>query len=86
MPILTVPSSIVNAGKKAFNELTGWEFGYDMMDVWPYEDEYKPHPASTDWIEVNRNGNVYEVEFVLSSIGEGSYTSTIDLYYKGEAK
>ena len=86
MPILTVPSSIVNDGKKAFTELTGWEFGYDMMDVWPYEDEYRPHPAADDWIEINRDGNVYEVEFVLSSIGEGVPTCTMDLYYKGEAR
>ena len=86
MPILTIPSSIVNAGKKAFTELTDWEFGYDLMDVWPYQDEYRPHPAATDWIEINCEGNVYEVEFVLSSIGEGSYTSTMDLYYKGEAR
>lgn len=86
MPILTVPSSIVNAGKKAFTELEGWEFEYDLMGVWPYQDEYRPHPAETDWIEINRVDNVYEVEFILTSIGEGSYTSTIDLYYKGEAK
>ena len=86
MPILTIPSSVVNAGRKAFSELSDWEFGYDMMDVWPYQDEYRPHPAATDWIEINCNGNEYEIEFVLSSIGEGSYTSTIDLYYKGEAK
>lgn len=86
MPILIVPSSIVNAGKKPFTELTDWEFGYDMMDVWPYQDAYRPHPAAEDWIEINCEGNVYEVEFVLSSIGEGSYTSTIDLYYKGEAR
>ena len=86
MPILTVPSSIVNAGKKTFNELSGWEFGYDVMDVWPYEDAYRPHPAAEDWIEINCEGNVYEVEFVLSSIGEGMQTSTIDLYYKGEAR
>lgn len=86
MPILTVPSTIVNAGKKIFTELTDWDFGYDLMDVWPYQDEYRPHPASTDWIEINRDGDIYEIEFVLSSIGEGSYTSTMDLYYKGEAR
>jgi hypothetical protein len=86
MPILTVPSSIVNDGRKAFTDLKDWEFGYDMMDVWPYQDEYRPHPAATDWIEINRKDNVYEVEFILSSIGEGSYTSTMDLYYKGEAR
>jgi hypothetical protein len=86
MPILTVPSSIVNDGRKAFTDLKNWKFGYDMMDVWPYQDEYRPHPAATDWIEINRKDNVYEVEFILSSIGEGSYTSTMDLYYKGEAR
>ena len=86
MPILTIPSSVVNAGKKTFKELTDWEFAYDVMQSWPYTDEYKPHPADTDWIEINRAGNVYEIEFVLTSQGTGSYTGTIDVYYKGEAK
>jgi hypothetical protein len=86
MPILTLPSSVINAGKKTFNELTDWEFAYDVMQVWPFVDEYRPHPAETDWIEVNRDGNVYEIEFVLTSQGTGSQTSTIDVYYKGEAR
>ena len=86
MPILTIPASVVNAGKKTFNELTGWEFAYDLMQSWPYEDEYRPHPAETDWIYINREGNVYEIEFVLTSQGTGSYTSIIDVYYKGEAE
>lgn len=86
MPILTVPSSIVNDGRKAFTDLENWEFGYDMMEVWPYQDEYRPHPEAKDWIEINRKDNVYEVEFILSSIGEGLYKSTMDLYYKGEAR
>lgn len=86
MPILTVPSSIVNDGRKAFINLENWEFGYDMMDVWPYQDEVRPHPDATDWIEINRKDKVYEIEFFLSSIGEFSYKSTIDVYYKGEAR
>ena len=49
-------------------------------------DEYRPHPAETDWIEVNREGNVYEIEFILTSQGTGSQTSTIDVYYQGEAR
>ena len=86
MPILTIPASVVNAGKKSFNELTDWEFAYDLMQSWPFEDEYRPHPADTDWIYINRNGNVYEIEFVLTSQGTGSQTSAIDVYYKGEAR
>ena len=86
MPILTLPSSVVNAGKKTFNELSEWEFAYDLMQSWPFVDEYRPHPADTDWIEIGREGNVYEVEFVLTSQGTGSQTSTIDVYYKGEAR
>lgn len=86
MPILTVPSSIVNDGRKAFTNLENWEFGYDMMEVWPYQDEYRPHPEAKDWIEIYCKDNVYEVEFILSSIGEGLYKSTMDLYYKGEAR
>ena len=86
MPILTLPSSVVNAGKKTFNELSEWEFAYDVMQAWPFVDEYRPHPAETDWIKVNRDGNVYEIEFVLTSQGTGSQTSTIDVYYQGEAR
>lgn len=86
MPILILPSSVINAGKKAFNDLTDWEFAYDVMQSWPFVDEYRPHPADTDWIEVNRDGNVYEIEFILTSQGTGSQTSTIDVYYQGEAK
>ncbi len=86
MPILTIPSSVINAGKKTFMELDGWEFAYDVMQSWPYQDEYRPHPAETDWIEIIREGNVYEIEFVLTSQGTGTQTSEIDVYYKGEAK
>lgn len=86
MPILTLPSSVINAGKKAFNELTDWEFAYDVMQVWPFVDEYRPHPAETDWIEVNREGNVYEIEFILTSQETGIQTSKIDVYYQGEAR
>ena len=86
MPILTLPSSVINAGKKSFNELTDWEFAYDVMQSWPFMDEYRPHPADNDWIEISRDGNVYEIEFVLTSQGTGSQTSTIDVYYKGEAR
>lgn len=86
MPILTLPSSAINAGKKTFNELTDWEFAYDVMQVWPFVDEYRPYPAETDWIEVNRDGNVYEIEFILTSQETGIQTSTIDVYYQGEAR
>ena len=85
MPILTLPSSVINAGKKAFKELTDWEFAYDVMQVWPLMDEYRPHPAETDWIEINCNGNIYEIEFILTGQATGMYESTIDVYYKGEA-
>ena len=86
MPVLTVQSSIINQGKKSFTEITGWEFAFDLMQVWPYEDEYKPHPADTDWIEINHEGDTYEIEFVLSSNATGMQGSSIDVYYKGEAR
>ena len=85
MPILTIPSEIVNDGRKAFSELEGWVFEYDVMQAWPYQDEYRPHAAATDWIEIKLDGNVYEVEFVLTSLAEYMPKSTIDVYYKGEA-
>jgi hypothetical protein len=86
MPILTVPSSIINNGKKKFTELTDWKFEFVEMQVWPYEDEYRPHPAATDWIEVSKNGDTYKIEFVLSGIATGMPSCHIDAHYKGEAK
>ena len=86
MPILTLPSSVINAGKKAFNVLTDWEFAYDVMQSWPFVDEYRPHPAETDWIEINCNGNVYEIEFILTGQATDMHESKIDVYYKGEAR
>lgn len=83
MPILTIPSHIINDGKKLFKDIEGWEFAFDMMQVWPYVDDYRPAPADTDWIEVNRSGAVYEVEFILNGKATGMPASYIDLYYKG---
>ena len=86
MPILTVPSEIINGGKKLFKDIKGWEFAFDMMQVWPYEDAYRPHPDDTDWIEINHDGNTYEVEFVLNGVATGMPACSIDVYYKGEAR
>ena len=85
MPILTVPSTIINAGKMSFNELADWKFDFVEMQVWPYEDEYRPHPASSDWIEVKKDGNNYKLEFVLSSIATGMPESKIDAHFNGPA-
>ena len=87
MPILTIPSSIINKGTKSFRTdiKEDWEFAYDMMQVWPYTDEYRPHADYNDWVKINREGKEYEVELMLTSLGEGMQTSWMDLYYKGEA-
>ena len=86
MPILTVPAEIINAGKKSFMELKDWKFEFVEMQVWPYEDEFRPHPSQSDWIEVKKEGNIYQLEFILSSIATGLAESHIDAHYKGEAK
>lgn len=87
MPILKVPSEIINGGKKLFKDIKGWEFAFDMMQVWPYEDDaYRPHPDDTDWIEINHDGDTYEVEFVLNGVATGMPACSIDVYYKGEAR
>ena len=84
MPILTVPADIINTGKKSFNDLKDWKFEFVEMQVWPYEDEYRPHPAASDWIEVKKDGNNYQLEFVLSSIATGMAESHIDAHFKGQ--
>lgn len=86
MPILVVPTGIINTGKNLFKDIQGWSFMYDMMQVGPYENDYKPYPADEDWIEVNFDGEKYEVEMILSANAEGLAGSTIDLYYKGAPK
>ena len=84
MPILKVPSDIINSGKKFFNEIDGWEFAFDLMQAWPYNDEYQPHATATDWIMINQSDNLYEVEFVMTSVATGLPSSSIDVYYYGE--
>lgn len=86
MPIIIIPTDIINGGKKLFKDIKGWEFAFDMMQVWPYTDEFRPHPADTDWIEVNQDGDTYEVEFVLNAVATGLPACSIDVYYKGEAR
>lgn len=85
MPILTVPTDIINAGKKKFSEIADWEFVYDLMEVWPFENEYRPYPATEDNIEIIQMGNYYEIKITLASLISGSTQSSIDIYYKGSA-
>jgi len=86
MPVLSIPSDIINDGRKSFLELSGWEFAFDMMQVWPYDNEYRPYPDASDWIEVNHVNGVYEINMELSSQATGMPRSSIDIYFKGEAR
>lgn len=86
MPILTVPKSIINAGAQTFISLTDWSFEYDVMQVWPFVDEYRPHPSDTDIITVKRNGDEYEIDMKLTGIATGMSGSHMTLYYKGKAQ
>lgn len=86
MPILTVPKSIINAGTQSFMAVADWSFEYDVMQVWPYQDEYRPHPDQTDIITINQNGDEYEIDMILRGIATGMNGSYMDLYYKGKAQ
>ena len=86
MPILTVPKSIINAGPQSFMDVVDWSFEYDVMQVWPYVDEYRPHPDLNDIITINQNGDEYEIDMRLSGIATGMNGSYMDLYYKGKAR
>ena len=86
MPILTVPKSMINAGAQTFSSLTDWSFEYDVMQVWPYVDEFRPHPDQTDIITINQEGKEYEIDMRLSGIATGMHSSYMDLYYKGKAQ
>lgn len=86
MPILTVPKSIINAGPQSFMAVVDWSFEYDVMQVWPYFDEYRPHPDQNDIITINQEGDEYEIDMRLSGIATGMNGSYMDLYYKGKAR
>lgn len=83
MPILIVPKSIINASTQTFVSMTDWSFEYDVMQVVPYIDEYRPHPADTDIITVKYADGIYEIDMTLTGLATGMNTSKIDLYYKG---
>ena len=90
MPILTIPESIINTGRKAFTDeiisTTDWEFGFDAMQVWSFTDEYRPHPTADSWITISKDDNgQYEIEMFLEGQATGSADASIDLYYSGPA-
>ena len=82
---MIVPKSAINVGAQTFSSLTDWSFEYDVMQVWPYVDEYRPHPDQTDMITINQDGAEYEIDMRLSGIATGMNSSYMDLYYKGKA-
>ena len=83
MPILTVPKAIINEGKFLFMDLTDWTFEFDMMQVYPYEDEYRPHPSIEDYVIINHKNGEYEIDMMLNGVATNMNASQIDLYYKG---
>ena len=83
MPILTVPKAIINEGKFLFMDLTDWTFEFDMMQVYPYEDEYRPHPSIEDYVIINHKNGEYEIDMILNGVATNMNASHIDLYYKG---
>jgi hypothetical protein len=84
MPILVVPKSIINQGPQMFTALSNWSFDFDLMQVEPYENDYKPHPDVNDVIEVSESHGEYEVEMKLWGIATSMDSSYIDLYFKGK--
>lgn len=87
MPILKIPNNIINVGMKKFVDLDdGWDFAFDLMQVWPDNgDEYKTHAADTDWIIVTHKDGIYEIEFVLNGVATGMPATKIDVHFKGKA-
>lgn len=83
MPILTVPKSIINEGKFLFMDLRDWTFEFDLMQVYPYEDEYRPHPSAEDYVIINHKNGEYEIDMILNGVATSMNASHIDLYYKG---
>ena len=86
MPVLTVPTSIINAGKKAFTEISGWYLAFDLMQVSPFESEYKPHPDEKDWIEIRYANDKYEIDLELSGIATGMPVTHLDANFIGKAE
>lgn len=86
MPILTIPKSIINEGKFFFKDLADWAFEYDLMQVYPYEDEYKPHPDTEDYVSISYSNGEYEIDMILNGLATGMNSGHIDLFFKGETK
>lgn len=83
MPVLTVPKTIINAGTQTFQTIKDWSFEYDVMQVGPFMDEYKPYPSEYDTISINYADGEYEIDMNLTGVATGMNTSRMDLYYKG---
>lgn len=83
MPILNIPSSIINKGKVSFMDMTDWDFSFDVMGVYPMVEggaEDRPHASENDWIIVNKSGNTYEIAFEITS---SNPKCSMYIYYKG---
>ena len=86
MPILTVPSSIINAGKTYVKNLESWNLSYDLMQVSKYESEEKPHAGDEDWIEISLDADgIYTIDLKITATSSSMYGSSLDIFYKGAA-
>ena len=85
MPILTVPSSIINAGKTYVKNLESWNLSYDLMQVSKYENEEMPHAGEEDWIEISKDGDTYTINLEITATSAYMMGSSLDIFYKGAA-
>lgn len=85
MPILTVPSSIINAGKTYVKNLESWNLSYDLMQVSKYENEEKPYAGEEDWIEISKDGDTYTINLEITATSAYMMGSSLDIFYKGAA-
>ena len=85
MPILTVPGSIINAGKTYVKDLEGWTLAYDLMQVSKFENEEKPHAGDEDWIEISKDGDNYTINLEITATSTTMPGSSLDIFYTGAA-
>ena len=86
MPILTVPTALINNGKTYVKDIANWTLSYDLMQVSQFESEEKPHAGEEDWIEISKDADgIYTIELEITATSSYMYGSSLDIFYKGAA-
>lgn len=82
IPKLSVPASIVNAGRHYFNTLEEWEVIYDKLYI---SDDEPLELTDDNWVEISRTGDYFEISGEISYQSTTSPLTGLDFNFKGNA-